>query len=554
MAPQPVPHEGCVAWWFVENSMRVYHRVTEEIVDIQDAAAMHFSNGWGYVSIRSSGAVQWLKQHLNLILAREGDAELIHCKQTKTSQTLEERRGKRAPSYFKAVLQIGAHTEFIENKCHWLTMSLHGAYVWWETPRFDKVLPNATQTLGKRFERWRKFCKCFHVPGEHFQKSTHALQCKKRKRAHDAAKSGEPVQAMDMPTSVVTSEEPTISTVALLLLLASGVNTIRDASQGQKARAVGQAISNRFCLKSGEYDGVFHMDLVLDESHIGQPDCVLAGVEATSIVRLAVVDGVVSPNTLLPVVRASKPCSDGPFMFGKTHVFDWLVALVENSDFNWLTHQVLMQLASFFERSWGRCEFTADPLAADFNTLCTKTGRSRRLDSDLLHATLELVRSKSARSSRVALSVMKAVARRKGRFFADDRHSARTATERWMHTYLMECNRLFTGANRVHMAFDGVTVAGDKLLNVVIGAQLKESTPLLRIGTKVWFWAPPQVTVVVAFSGTSVAYRRCKRATIVISIVAQSPPYQMCHYRNPCHQCHSLRQFVHDHRHKQAQG
>ena len=119
---------------------------------------------------------------------------------------------------------------------------------------------------------------------------------------------------------------------------------------------------------------------------------------------------------------------------------------------------------------------------------------------------------------------------------------------------VLECNRLFSGANRVHMAFDGVTVAGDKTLNVVIGARLKESTPLLRIGTKVWFWAPPQVTVVVAFSGTSVAYRRCKRATIVISIVAQSHPYQMCHYRNPCHQCHSLRQFVHDHRHKQAQG
>ena len=51
---------------------------------------------------------------------------------------------------------------------------------------------------------------------------------------------------------------------------------------------------------------------------------------------------------------------------------------------------------------------------------CAKTGRTRRLDSDLLHATLELVREKSARSSRVALSVMKAVARRKGRFFAND--------------------------------------------------------------------------------------------------------------------------------------
>lgn len=62
------------------------------------------------------------------------------------------------------------------------------------------------------------------------------------------------------------------------------------------------------------------------------------------------------------------------------------------------------------------------------------------------------------------------------------RHAADRSEEDTVHQYMLTCHRDFHGSNRLHLCFDGFTISGEKVLNILAGNDR----------TGIYCWLPPQ--------------------------------------------------------------
>ena len=454
--------------------------MTQEVTTANQGI-LHFHQGWGYIVDLASQTTQWLKDKLDLIVISDGDKTIIHSKAAKSRRALEEIMGEQRVSYFKCMDKINGQVMELGSKCYVKTWAVDGARVFWELTRFETCLPNSTVTLGKRFARYRLLGQDLHMPACHVVDSQHASQCKAAAKRRKTG--GEASSSVEQVSPAVMADEPTCSTAMLLMLLTSGSLTKKTSADRCKAADMVRAILDVFLNKTDTFEGVASISLVPNQHVIVPATGVLADVPWGCVIKVDIHNGLVKPSSYLTTLRTDDRTVLKAFSVPETHVAVWLQSLFATKD-NWLAHQIIFQLALHVERSWSRMNFTSDPLAADLPVLKTSKGRTRRIDNELLRApVVDLVRTGEARSARVAFSVMAALARRKGLAFFNPRKAAMLGEAREMHSYLFELNRLFHDATCLHVCFDGVTVANEKTLNLLVG----------RPRLDLWAWLPPQV-------------------------------------------------------------